>query len=188
MQVRARIFPYPVLNGNKSYSNYGEEEFKIDFTTSETPEAYILENITLDLGSSFLQKLFAENIVGVSLIVECSKTVFRKSFQLSNQPKKIVLRKTDFTERVDVSIFAYAKQNFTLSTNEVDDDYKGLDFKIEQYDIVAANDGFHLTFKHDETEGDLVRSIFSINVDHDIEENAPFEVDCELGRKISIYL
>lgn len=45
MQVKNKIFPYPVLNNNKSYSNFPDASFEMVYEADEDEFAYILKNI-----------------------------------------------------------------------------------------------------------------------------------------------
>ena len=187
MQVKSKIFPYPVLNNNKVYSNFPNAFFEISFTPAEDELAYVLSDIKFSTDSKLVNDLFDEEKIEIRLVVECSDTVFRKAFIIGKEPKNIKLFKSDFTEKVDISMFAVATQDFVMSSNEFDEDYQNIDFEIEKYDIVCANDGFNVRFKHDESENNLVKSIFSIIPNENINDGT-FEVDCEMGKKITISL
>ena len=187
MQVRRKIFPYPILNNDKLYSNYADAFFEITYETAEDESAYTLTGLHFTTNSELINKLFDENKIAIKLIIECSETVYRKAFDISKTPRNIILRKVDFSEKVEVSMFACASQNFIMSSDEFDDDYKGIGFEIEKYDIICANDGFSINFRHDESEGNLVKSIFSISPREDMEESI-FEVDCTGSKKIVISL
>lgn len=185
MQVKNKIFPYPVLNNNKLYSNFPDASFEIVYEADEDEFAYILKNIKFSTDSKLINDLFDNQKIDIKLVIECSDTVFRKAFNISKEPKNIRLLKNDFTEKVDISMFAVAKENFRISSNEFDEDYRDIEFEIEKYDILCANDGFNVRFKHDEAENNLVKSIFSI-IPSDSINDGTFEVNCELGKKITI--
>ena len=136
---------------------------------------------------ALMQHLYNEGKIDIVLIIECSDTVYRKSFQISTIGKDIVLLKVDFTEKVDISMFAYAKENFKMISDEFDEDYRDVEFDIEKYDIIGADDGFNIRFKHEKSEDNLVQSIFSIVPNESIEEGA-YVVECDIGRKIAINL
>lgn len=187
MQVKNKIFPYPVINHNFAFSNFGQLDFCLKFEPFDDERSYILKNACFHTDSATLNRLYDEGKIEISVIVECSNTVFRKSFDISREPKDIILPKVDFTEKVVISMFATAKESFSFVSNEFDQDYQGIEFNIDQYDILGAYDGFYVTFKHDESEENLVQSIFAINVNHDLEEGK-YKVECDLGKKISITL
>ncbi len=188
MQVRGRIFPYPVLNNNQALSGFKDAEFKLEYEPVEDDSAYTLKGMSFSTDSKIINALFDDSEIGIRLVVECSYTVYGKSFELSRKPKDIILKKNDFTENVCVSLFAYAKEDFALSSDEFHDDYSGIDFPIEKYDIIAANDGFTITFRHDESADNVVKSIFSIIVNHE-NKDGPYEIDCDQNsRKIVVVL
>lgn len=187
MQVKSKIFPYPILNNDRLYSNFIDSFFEISFEAAEDDTAYILNNLHFVTDSKLINNLFEEGKIAIKLVVECSETVYRKTFDVSKEPRNFRLRKVDFTEKVDVSMFACATQDFKMSSIEFEEDYQGIEFEIEKYDILCANDGFNVRFKHDESESNLVKSIFSVIPSDGVEENT-YEVDCNMGKKITISL
>lgn len=187
MQVKHKIFPYPVLNHNKAFSNYNDKYFQIVYEIAEDEKSYILKNCRFESDSTLINKLYSEEKIGIVLIVECSYTIYRKSFEISKTGKDLILQKADFTEKVDISMFAYAKESFSIQSDEFEEDYKGINFEIEKYDIVGANDGFNVRFRREESEDNLVQSIFSVIPSDDLEPGA-YLVECDIGRKITITL
>lgn len=187
MQVKNKIFPYPVINHNKINSNFTESDFKIVFEKDEDETFYTLKNCHFETESNLINKLFDEGKIDIVLIIECSYTVYRKYFFMDKKGQDIKLLKSDFIEKVDISMFAYAKNDFTLISDEFDEDYRNVDFEIEKYDIIGVNDGFNIRFKHEEVEDNLVQSIFSITPIEDLEDGS-YIVDCNMGRKIVISL
>lgn len=185
MQVKNRLFPYPVINHNRILNNFGASDFELLFTKEETDKAFIMKNAHFATESNFINQLYDEGKIEINCIVECSYTVYRKKFELTREGKDLILPKVDFTERVDVSMFATAKEDFILSSDEFDEDYSGLEFEIEKYDIIGANDGFNVRFKHEEAEENLAASIFSIITSHDFEDGA-YTVECNTGKKIVV--
>lgn len=188
MQVKARIFPYPVLNNNSVFSGFKAERFNLNYEPMEDESSYTLKGLTFVTESKTINNLFKEGKIGICLIVECSDTVYRKKFELTDKSKDIILKKVDFSEKVCVSLFAYAKENFQLKSEEFDEDYQGIDFQIEKYDILAAYDGFTISFHHDESSDNVVKSIFSIIVNREIKDG-PYSIDCDTNpRKIIVTL
>jgi len=185
MQVKNRIFPYPVINHNLSISDFGDREFSFLFKQEQNEKEFILKNARFVTDSVLLNELYNTGKMVVYCIVECSDTVFRKKYQLNNEGKDIALQKMDFTERVDISIFAVATDNFIYQTEEFSEDYRGIEIEIEKNDIIGANDGFRVVFNHEEEEDSFAHSIFSIIVSHDLADGA-FTVECTTGRKIVV--
>jgi len=187
MQIKNKTFPYPILNNNKLYSNFKESNFEIKYEIDENKDTYILKDIKFSTNSKLINSLYDNDKISVFLIIECSDTVFREKFKIGKIPSDIKLLKSDFSEKVDVSMFAVAAKDFVFySSDEFDDDYSKIKFEIEKYNIICANDGFNIAFKHDESESNLIKSIFSIIPNEEINDDK-FKVDCE-GKKITISL
>ena len=100
MQVKGRIFPYPVLNNNSVFSGFEVGGFNLNYEVVEDESTYILKGLTFVTESKTINKLFKDGKIGISLIVECSNTVYRKKFELTEKPKDINLKKVDFAEKV----------------------------------------------------------------------------------------
>lgn len=187
MQIKNKIFPYPVLNHNKGLSNYGDKDFLLDFEQEEDDTKFVLKNACFKTNSAFINDLYQQKKIAVYCILECSHTVVRKKFILDDKGKDIILYKADFSERVDISMFAVALDNFIYSSDEFESDYADISIEIEKNDIVAANDGFNLYFNHEEDEETFAQSIFSVVNDHNLEGNT-YLVEFNVNRKILITL
>lgn len=185
MQVKKKIFPYPVINRDQSLSNFGDKCFNFTFEREENENEYILKNAKLETDSPLINELIEKELASAICIVECSKTVYRRKYVLSPNGTDIILPKVDFTEAVDVSLFAVAEKNFIYKSDEFDEDYKDVEIQIEKNCIIGANDGFRLVFNHEEEEDSFSQSIFSIIPGHELEEGA-YTVECSTGRKIVI--
>lgn len=185
MQIRGKLFPYPVLNQNSVFSNYLSCDFEMIFEDASTEDNLILHNVGFKTNSLTINKLIEEDKIAVALILECSDVIFRKSYDITKKNIDIIISKQELSGKIELSIFAYAKTEFIYVPEEVDEDYKGIEFPIDKYDIVAANDGVSSTILHRDTEENLVKSIFSIQPLVSVEDGM-FEVQYENSRKILI--
>lgn len=185
MQIKGKLFPYPVLNQNSVFSNYLSCDFELIFEDASTEDNLILHNVGFKTNSLTINKLIEEDKIAVSLILECADVIFRKSYNVTKKNIDIIISKQELSGKIELSIFAYAKTEFIYVPEEVDEDYKGIEFQIDKYDIIAANDGVSSTILHRDTEENLVKSIFSIQPLASVEDGM-FEVQYENSRKILI--
>lgn len=185
MQIRGKLFPYPVLNQNNVFSNYLSCSFELLFDDASTEENLILHNVRYETNSQTIRKLIEEDKVSVVLVFECADVIMRKSYDITQKNIDIIISNQELSGKIEMSVFAYAKKEFLYLPEEVDEDYKGIEFQIEKYDIVAANDGVSRSILHKDTEENLVKSIFSIQPLSSVEEGM-FEVQYENSRKILI--
>lgn len=188
MQVKNKLYPYPVLNQNPINSTFFNRNFKLCFKREDTKGCVLLRDIHFETNSNYITKLYEEGAIDVVCIVECSHSVFRKNYPITNKlGKTLPLNTNDFNGKVEISLFAYAKKDFSISSEEFLDDYKGVSFPIDKYDILAVDDGIVAKFDHMESEENMVKSIFSITIDEALSADDAYSTFYE-GKKISIYL
>jgi hypothetical protein len=171
MRIGKKIFPYPTINNSKNASCFQKSNFALIYEDEDNEENLILKNAHIYIDNPILIDLFEQNKVGATVIVECSSTIYRKSYDISIIPKDIIIPITNLREQVVISCFIYAKENFSYVSDDFLDDYKGYVFQIEKYDILAIDDGFTTRIEYDESKDKKVTSIFSIIKDEFIKDN-----------------
>lgn len=188
MQIAKKIFPYPIINRESQYSTYNGSSFSLELEEIDSEKIFYLKKVRYTTDSELLNKLIKESKVEVALIIECSETIFRKKVLLNEEGIDIPLYKSDFSGKVVYSMYAYTTQNIVLeSSDEFLEEYQGIDYDLEKYSIVAADDGRTLYMNHEEAEENVVKSIFSVIPSFDKNDNV-FYVDYETGKKIIITL
>lgn len=189
MLIGKKIFPYPIINSNLQFTTYENATFNLVLTEVDSNANYVLKDIHFETNSKLLNDLIDKKLAEVVLIIESSKSIYRKKFNLnSSEGTDIVLKKSDFNGKVFFSMFAYVTDDIKIeSSKEFIDDYQGIDFELEKYSIIAGNDGRCLIIEHEEQEDNLVKSIFTIIPSEEIEESI-FKVEYNVGRKINILL
>ena len=188
MQIAKKIFPYPIINRESQYSTYNGSSFSWELEEIDSEKIFYLKKVRYTTDSELLNKLIKESKVEVALIIECSETIFRKKVLLNEEGIDIPLYKSDFSGKVVYSMYAYTTQNIVLeSSDEFLEEYQGIDYDLEKYSIVAADDGRTLYMNHEEAEENVVKSIFSVIPSFDKNDNV-FYVDYETGKKIIITL
>jgi len=170
MRIGSRLFPYPTLNNNSSLSEYDETaDFGIVFDCGENGEllknesGYILKNVCFKLKNEQLLKLYKEDSVKCSLIVESPASNYRANHELTLDPQEIVLNTVDLKGAVTVSAYLWAAKDIGNYVNEsFSDEYAEYKFDIERYDILAIDDGFKFQVEFDPLEDNKMPSIFTI--------------------------
>ena len=187
MRIGNKIFPYPVLNTIKRLSNYKDCNFDILYNRIDNDKQIIFKDIKFQTESNLLNKLYDEKKIDVVCIVECSDTVYREKFRIGREDgNDLILYRADLSERTLITFFAYAIEDFIMESSEFEEDYNGIKFEIDKYDIIAANDDKYFVVTHQEKENDLSQSIFSVVNDHS-KNDGKYSLDYN-SKKITIYL
>lgn len=188
MRLKNRLFPYPVINRELSLSNYKTKKFALSFEKKIDNGDLVLQNLKIETDSDFFKKSFRDGDIGIKLVVECSATVFRQAFEISLDPTNLKIAKNDLSGFFEISAFAYARKDFSLVSSEFDEDYEGLSFAIDRYDILAVDDGLSSKIEHPDADSSVASSIFSIISSSDLNDQGYYESECEDQKKILISL
>lgn len=184
MQIGNKIFPYPILNNNIDFSSYKNSSFSFEFDLGsdsnfiEIGRMLILKNARFNLVNDDLMELYKRDKLKCALVVECSGSIYRESFEIFNVPKDIQISKDNLNGKVVLSIYLYANENIDNFRNkDFIEDFEEYAFQIEKYDIVAVDDGFSVTIVVDENLDNKVDSIFTIIKDDSNIEQISFTSD-----------
>lgn len=186
MRIGKKLFPYPTLNNSKNITCFKNCDFSLEYDDCDDEENLILKNAHIKVNDEVINKLLDESKLKATVIVECSSTIFRKSYDISRISNDIIIPINNLREQVVISSFIYATENINFISPNFLDDYDGYSFDIEKYDIIAIDDGFTTRIEYDEDKDKKVSSIFSIVKDETIENKVmKFE---PTARKIIIHL
>lgn len=170
MQLGNRVFPYPVLNKNDGLSDYKESStFMVSFDTDEKGSPYVIDgkvifkNLHYTITDESLKKLIEEGKLKGAFIVECSASVYRSKFEISQTPYDLPVSVHDLNGNVVASCYVYATEDIIgFKSDGFIDEYKDYTFDIDKFDILAADDGYKFRIDLDPTEDDKVASIFTV--------------------------
>lgn len=163
MRLGKKTPPYPIINKSTNMSSYKNSTFSFEYEYEEDSNNLILRNAKIKTNNNDLINYLNEEKLKAICIVECSTTIYRKTFEISLQPKLIEIPIKYLNRKVEISCFVYAIEDIENYTNDdMQDDYKGYRFNIEKYSIFAVDDGVTMTIEYDDKEDNKVSSIFSI--------------------------
>ena len=73
MQVRNKLFPYPIINHNSVFSNFKNLDFFMEYEPLETETAYILKNVHFMTDSQTINKLYDEGKIEIKDFIAFSE-------------------------------------------------------------------------------------------------------------------
>lgn len=187
MRIGKRLFPYPTINNSKNISAFESTNYSLTYDElMYEDENFVIKNACIKIDNENILKLMNLEKLAGSLIIECSSTVFRKTFQINTVPKDIFVPLVELRNKIEVSCYIYATEDFDFVDDDFLEDYCGYTFEIEKYDIIAIDDGFTTRIEYDEENDNKISSIFSIIAKEDIDTEI-FQVE-KAFNKIFIYM
>jgi len=170
MRLKNSLFPYPLLNSKAYLSSFNGINFSFDYEEQQDSEYYYLNNIFISLNDDNLIQLLKSGKVGASVVVECSRTIYRNVFSIGLEPIDIKIPINNLRGPIEISCFMYAKDNIiNYSSGNFNKVYEGYKFNIDKYDILAVDDGFNSKIDYDEEKDNKVSSIFVVIPSGDLE-------------------
>ena len=137
MRIGKKLFPYPTINNSKNASCFQNSNFALIYEDEDADDDnnLVLKNAHIELDNQALIELFEQGKIDATVIIECSSTIFRKSFKISRIPRDIIIPITNLRDQVVISCFIYATEDFSYINDDFLEDYQGYIFNIEKYDI-----------------------------------------------------
>lgn len=184
MEIRAKLYPYPVL-----------AEFLTDYKTSSFTTVINIEkdayNPVIDFTSNVTNKEIKELITNhkasYAYHIECPQTSFRTVIKTSESNYKYTLSYKMIKGKVQICPFIVAEENvYNFTSTDLDDDYKGIIFNLEEGSIFAVGKQINLCIEDDVDDFSNAPSIFCIIPNAD-KSKQYMTVDYE-GQKITIIL
>lgn len=169
MQIGDRLFPYPVLNHNKSMSDYKTSDFHFTFSLDDEGVIpvekgnLVFMNLAYKLDNNKMQQLIQNNTALVTFVVECPSSLFREKYTISSEPRKLQVPIERLNGKVYISAYVYAQTDI-LGYENIDfaEDYESYKFDISKFSIMAVDDGYSFEFNNDAKKDDRVSSIFTV--------------------------
>ena len=180
MKVGKKLFPYPTLNNAELINAYVDSHYSIQFEMEINDKYLLLKNTHIDIKNISIERLIEENKAKAVLIIECSQTLYRKTFELSIDSQNIEILLSDLNGSVEISSFIYALEDISSYSSEYFiDDYREYSFDIDKYDILAIDDGYRIKIMHEDKKDKKISSIFSVipNSNSEVEEGVEVSAD-----------
>ena len=184
MEIKYKLYPYPVLSSYSDDYKRGQYETSIDVVK----EGYNLKvDFLANLTSNGLKEQIKAGNAQYVYHLECAQTGYRKVVSTTNVAESFIIENKLVSGKLQICSFVVATEDITgFTTDDFHDDYSGATFDIEAGCVMAV--GVMVTVDVSKDIDDLANtpSIFSIirNADASCREML---VDMS-GRKIIIKL
>ena len=193
MRIGNRIFPYPALNNNIELSDFRKSStfsMVVDLTDKgdvyRTKNSIILKNIRYELVDLYLQGLLENHLAKAALVVDCSASLFRRKYDITDKGEDIIIPIHLLKDEVHVSAYVYTTSLITqYSSESFHEDFKDYSFELEPFSIIAIDDGIKFKVNVDEITDNKNTSIFMIVKQDDLDSIIKYENG---DKRINIYL
>ncbi len=160
MEIRARLYPYPVLSSETD--DYTGSTFSFDVTAKQQVRE-ISFNISISLDNEELQRRIDMNEAEFLIHIECSRTSYREAIVTSDTNIIKLVADKKLYGNVSVCVFIVASKDIHGYTNaNFNEDYEGMAFDVEKGGILAVGGQWSVQVKKETEDLTKVPSIFMI--------------------------
>ena len=149
MRLSNRSFPHPVVgNGDNGNEDVPGAEFQATFE-SEADKSNFYVKATVRCSSKTLLRAIKKGEACYTMHVECSNTLFRRTYDFTEETYRVAIPTTAIHDTVEVNAFIRAKAAMPkYSVDGAHQDYGDATFSVGPGDILAIADGWTFDADH----------------------------------------
>lgn len=184
MDIRHRLYPYPVLSD--ATSDYVNSSFTMKLEVSQGVKE-ICFSISLQLNNREIEQLIADGEAEYVIHIECSHTSYRMIIKTNESEIQKRIPEHKLNGKVAVCAFIVAKKEIEQYYNSLfNEDYGGMYFSLNRGNIIGIGGQINVEVTKEAEELSKIPSIFTIcRCAADTDESMKFDIT---GEKIAITL
>ncbi len=184
MQIRNRLFSYPVYSS--TVDDYKINSFSFDYEV-ESNETTLNINYKVNLANKYILNQLQNNIINLTLLVECAKTAYRNLFVLQDFNGIVSIPASALSAKVELCCLLLANKDFVINNqNGISDDYSNNTFEIKRGFIVGFDNSYSFIVDKDKEDDTKASSILSVVKKLNLVDC--MDVDLDNDNKIKIQL
>lgn len=184
MDIRHKLFPYPVL------SPFSDDYISSGFIAEVRPVKYINEiilylNVLID--NDGLLNLIEKEQAEFLFHIECSQTSYRSIFRTKEKENSMHISESKLNGKVSICSFIVAKENLhNYKNTNFNPDYDNLSFNVDRGGILAIGSQTNIEITKEAEELSKIPSVFLI-LKRETDESIGTQVEIN-GDKIKLWL
>lgn len=184
MDIRSKLYPYPVLSDGTD--DYNESSFKFSLDVKKGP-CELVFSVEMKLNDAILSQMLSNGEAEFLIHIECPYTSYREALCFAENGCERHILEKDLNGNVSVCGFIVAKKDIKDYSNPAfNSDYCGLSFDIDKGGILAVGGQYNINVTKDTEELAKIPSIFTIcRCASDNDNSLKIDID---GDKIAINL
>lgn len=184
MDIRHRLYPYPVLSNNTD--EYVNSSFSMDLQVTKGLRE-ICFSITLRLVNDEIQQLIYDGLAEYVIHIECPYTSYRTVIKTDDTDIRKNIPEHKLNGKVSVCAFIVAKDEISEYHNSLfNEDYAGIIFTLHRGNVIAIGGQVNIEITKEVEELSKIPSIFTIcRCAEDTDDSMKIDIT---GEKIAITL
>jgi hypothetical protein len=189
MELKNRIFPYPIYNSIDKENDYSSKPFEVSISMEKDIKNGLLKlSISWMVYEKALENEIFEGRVAFALHIECPSTTF---YLLKKTPEKdfsLEIKLNDLNQSVQVvSMLIATKTVQNFSSPNLEGLFKNQTFYFEEGNILGIGDSYKINIKKDEDKVKQIKSLFEINFHSEDNKRISYSIATD-SNKIHIFI
>lgn len=167
MLLKSRLYPYPVITQFKTTTSYANAKFILSYEKAEDDKKDELTlKIKYELDQPTLCKLISERKCCVKLLISCSATSFRKTYDFLATELELTFKRKEFLDKVEICAFIVADETIEgFAPEDLKGRMAGHSYYIEKYDVLGIDEAAPIIVEYNPKDAKNIESIFSVQKD-----------------------
>lgn len=167
MLLKNRLYPYPVITQFGDTTSYANAKFTLSYEkTEDDKNDELILKFKYELDQPTLCKLVVEQKCSVKLLINCSATCFRKTYDFLSTEMEITFKRKEFLDKVEISAFIVADESIEdFAPEDLKGRMAGHSYYIEEHDILGIDEAAPITVEYNPKDAKNIESIFSVRRD-----------------------
>jgi hypothetical protein len=166
MELKNRIFPYPIYSSIQEESDYSSKPFEVSINMENDSKNGLLKLIiNWKVHEKALEYEIAEDRVCFALHIECPSTTFYSLIKTRDSSFSIELKLSDLNQTVQiVSMLIASKPIENYGSSNLLGLFQGQSYFFERGNIIGIGDSYKINVKKDVDKFKQIKSLFEINM------------------------
>lgn len=165
MELKNRIFPYPIYNSIDEENDYSSQPFEVSVNMEKDIKSGLLKlRTSWKVHEKSLEYEILEGRIAFALHIECPSTTFYLLKKTTEREFSLEIKLIDLNQSVQVvSMLIATKPIENFSSSNLEGLFKNQTFFFEEGNILGIGDSYKIIIKKDEDKIKQIKSLFEIN-------------------------
>jgi hypothetical protein len=189
MELKNRIFPYPIYNSIDKENDYSSKPFEVSISMEKDIKNGLLKlSISWMVYEKALENEIFEGRVAFALHIECPSTTFYLLKKTTEKDFSLEIKLNDLNQSVQVvSMLIATKTVQNFSSPNLEGLFKNQTFYFEEGNILGIGDSYKINIKKDEDKVKQIKSLFEINFHSEDNKRISYSIATD-SNKIHIFI
>lgn len=167
MLLKSRLYPYPVITQYKDTTSYDNSVFSLTYDKDENDaKDEVLLKFKYELNQPTLCRLISEQKCSVKLLINCSSTSFRKTYEFLSNEMELSFKRKEFLDKVEICALIVAEEEISsFAPEDLKGRMKGHEYYIEMHDVLGIDEAASFIVEYNPKDAKNIESIFSVQRD-----------------------